>query len=140
MSATPEERPMSQKTELALAIASGKSVAMWARGHDVPKRTAYRWARDPKIRTAVEACRRRALDRAVGRMGRQVTWAADGIAKLAKSAESESVKLAALRAIFSSMMAVSKFGGLEDRINEIEEQLNEQTASTEGFRNAPNLG
>ena len=40
MSAIPEEKPMSQKTELVHAIASGKSVAVWARGHEVPKRTA----------------------------------------------------------------------------------------------------
>ena len=48
--------------------------------------------------------------------GQRVTWAADGIAKLAENAESESVKLAALRAILSDMMAVSEFAGLEDRM------------------------
>jgi len=63
-------------------------------------------------------------------MARRVTWATDGIAKLAKDAESESVKLTALRAILSDMMAVSQFAGLEQRMTEIEEQLHERTAST----------
>jgi hypothetical protein len=132
MNAMPEERPRSRKTELALAIANGTSITVWARGNEVPKRTAYTWAREPKVRAAVESYRRRAVDRAIGRMARRVTWATDGIAKLAKGAGSESVKLTALRAILSDMMAVSQFAGLEQRITEIEEQLDEQTANTNG--------
>jgi hypothetical protein len=130
MNATPEDRPRSRKTELALTIANGTSVTAWARANEVPKRTAYRWSGEPKVRAAVESYRRRAVDRAIGRMDRRVTWATDGIAKLAEGAESESVKLTALRAILSDMMAVSQFAGLEQRITEIEEQLDEQTATT----------
>src|SRR5580658_7972252 len=99
MSAMSGERPRSAKTDLVLAIANGTSVAAWACGNEVPKRTAYRWSREPKVRAAVESYRLRAVDRAIGRMARRATWATDGIAKLAKSAESESVRLAALRAI-----------------------------------------
>ena len=102
------------------------------RGNNVPKRTAYRWSREPKFRAAVESCRRRAVDRAVGRMAKRVTWATNGIAKLAKSADSESVKLAAPRAMLSDMIAVSKFAGLEHRVTELEEQLNDRTGNT-GF-------
>jgi hypothetical protein len=54
-----------------------------AQKNNVPARTAFRWARQPNIRTSVESSRRRALDRAVGRMARHVTWATDGIANLA---------------------------------------------------------
>jgi len=78
MSAIPGERPRSRKTELALALANGTSVTAWARGNQVPKRTASRWAREPEVRAAVESCRRRAVDRAIGRMGRRVTLATDG--------------------------------------------------------------
>ena len=49
--------------------------------------TASRWSREPKVRAAVESDRRRAVDRALGRMARRVTRATDGIAKLAKSAK-----------------------------------------------------
>ena len=124
------ENSPSLKAQLALAIAQGTSIAVWARKNNVPRRTATRWASEPKVRAAVESCRRRALDRAIGRLAKRVTWAADGIAKLARDAVSESVKLAALRAIFSNMMAVSEFDGLEQRITEIEEQLHERTEST----------
>ncbi len=46
-----------------------------------------------------------------------------GIVKLADTASSESVKLSALRAIYSEMIATSRFGDLEDRMTEIEETV-----------------
>jgi hypothetical protein len=119
-----------KKTQLALAIAQGASVVAWARANEVPKRTAFRWASEPMVRAAAESCRRRAVDQAVGRMARRATWAADQIAKLGKDAVSESVRLAALRAILSDMMAVSGFSGLEERVAQIEEQLSDETRST----------
>jgi hypothetical protein len=88
----------------------------------VGERTAQRWANDPVVRAEVESIRRGTLDRAVGQMSTHVAWAVDGIHKLAKDAESESVKLRALRSILTDMMAVSDFTGLEDRIAKLEEQ------------------
>jgi hypothetical protein len=99
-------------------------VAEWASKNNVPRRTAFRWAGEPEVRAAVERYRRRLLDRAVGRMTGGVNWATTGIFNLAKGAASESVKLAALRAVVSDMMAVSKFGGLEDRLTQVEEKVN----------------
>jgi len=131
-----EEFPKGMKTELAIAIAQGKSVALWARDHRVPKSTAYYWANDPKVRRVVESCRRRTLDRAIGRMARRATWASDQIAMLAKMAESESVKLRALRSIFSDVVAVSRFSDLEYRMAEIEEGLRDPTDDA-GLRDRP---
>jgi hypothetical protein len=129
--AMPDELPAGKKTHLALAIAQGKSAAAWARCNGVPSSTAYRWASEPEVRRAVEACRRRTLDRAIGRMTRRTTWACDRIAKLAKAAESESVQLRALRSIFSDVMAVSKFSNLEYRVAEIEEDLREKSGNAD---------
>jgi hypothetical protein len=126
----PENSTLSPKGQLAIAIARGSSASKWAAANQVPKRTAQKWAREPKVRAEVERIRRRALDRAVGRMARRVTWATEGIAKLARGAASESVKLAALRSILSDMIAASKFGGLEDRMTELEEQYGDRTENT----------
>jgi hypothetical protein len=112
-----------QKSKLVVAIAKGVAISKWARENSVPNRTAYRWASDPRVRARVEKCRRRALDRAIGKMSHSVNWAALGIKKLAETAASESVKLTALRTIFSNMMAISEFAELQDRINQLEEQL-----------------
>jgi hypothetical protein len=48
------ERPRSQKTKLALAIANGASIAAWARGNEAPKRTAYRLSREPLVMRTVQ--------------------------------------------------------------------------------------
>ena len=90
--------------------------------NDVSKSTAYRWADEPGVKDRANAIRRRALDRAVGRMSNRVASAADGIIKLARTADSEAVKLSALRAIYGEMIAVSRFGGLESRVAALEEQ------------------
>jgi hypothetical protein len=125
-----EELPPKKKTQLALAIAQGASVSAWARANEVPLRTAYRWAAEPKVRATVESCRRRALDRAIGRLAMRATWAADRIAKLGADSKSDSVKLAALRAVLSDMMKVTEFHGLELRITDIEVQLRDRTENT----------
>jgi hypothetical protein len=126
-----EEVRQQKKTRLALAIARGESITAWARQNEVPRRSAFRWARDPKVRRAVDAWRRRSLNRAIGRMASRATKAADGIARLAESAESESVQLRAWRAILADQMAVSRFSNLEQRMVEIEEQLRDRTGPTD---------
>jgi hypothetical protein len=125
-----ENESKNQKNQLTQAIARGESVTGWARRNGVPLSTAFRWSRDPKVRTAVQAWRRRALDRTIGRMASLAMKAADGINRLAKSAESESVQLRAWRAIIADQMAVAKFSDLEHRVTEVEEKVRERTGNT----------
>ena len=112
----------SLQSELAAALAAGKSCAEWASAQGVSERTAQRWASDPEVRAEVEAYRRGNLDQAVSRMSLRTVWATDQIAELAEKARSESVRLAALRSMLSDMMAVADFAGLEERIAKLEEQ------------------
>jgi hypothetical protein len=111
------------KTELALALANGVTVASWARKNNVPKSTAYDWANDAEMRRMVEACRRRIMDRAIGRMTKRSTRAADVIAEVAENSTSDSVRLRAARAILSDTMAATRFWSLEVRMHEFEEKL-----------------
>jgi len=126
-----EERRQNTKTQLALALARGTSVIAWARAIGVPRGTAYRWASEPTVRSAVESHRRRALNRAIGRKAKHATWAAKGIATLARGADSESVRLSALRTMLSDRMAGYSFAGLELRMGEIEEQLRERAGNAD---------
>ena len=70
------------QTKLALAIAEGTSIALWAKDNGVPRRTAYRWAKEPKVQAVVAFCRRGAVDRAIGRMARSSNWVVHEIADL----------------------------------------------------------
>jgi hypothetical protein len=118
-----DEPQKGTKVQLALAVARGDAIRNWARDNNVPRRTAFRWAKEPDVRKAVESYRRRMIDQAIGRMTRRSGWVADGITQIAREARSDSVRLRAYRAMFSDMMAVNKFSGLESRMVEVEEQL-----------------
>jgi hypothetical protein len=44
-----QEHPKGTKTQLALALAKRVPAARCARANEVPKNTAYHWARDPQM-------------------------------------------------------------------------------------------
>jgi hypothetical protein len=117
-----EEILESKKTGLAVVIAQGKSVRAWARQNEVPSSTAHYWANQPEVRRMAEDWRRRWLDRAVGRMASLAPAAVDGITKLAKGAEGESVQLRAWRSLLSDQIAVSKYAGWDRRLTNLEEK------------------
>lgn len=119
------ERRINTK-RLALAIARGETVKAWATRNKIPLRTAYRWSANPKVKLGVEDFRRRALNQALGKMAGMAMKAAEGIARLAQGAESESVQLRAWRAILADQMALTRFANLEQRMTEMEEQIRER--------------
>jgi hypothetical protein len=122
------------KDQLAIALAQGVSIKVWARTQNAPLSTVYRWAKDPAVRREVEVHRRRAIDRAVSLMTKRMGWAANGIAKLARTSKSDSVKLGAFRSIFNDMMKVTRFSGMEERVTEIEEKMRERSGFEPGKR------
>ena len=124
---SPDSFPKNTKSHLAFALATGETAAGWARQNDVDARTAQRWARKPEVQAAVESIRRRTIDVAVGVLIKDLKDAASQIVALGKSADSESVRLSASRAVLSDMMAVYKFGELENRMTEIEEHIRADT-------------
>jgi hypothetical protein len=122
-----QEEPVERgtKLQLAIALAQGGSIRGWARAHNVPRNTAQRWSKEPEVRKGVAACRRRMIDRAVGQMVKRAARSVKGTGALADTADSESVRLRAHRAMLSDMMTMSNFGVLDDRMTEIEERLDE---------------
>jgi len=124
-----EEIPSTKQDELAVAVAQGKSVAAWARQNDVPIATAYRWAKDPDLRCQVQDWRRRCLDRALGEMASHSRRAVRAMVQLSENADSDSVRLAAMRAVLRDQIAVSRHADLEQRMNEIEEEIRARNAN-----------
>jgi hypothetical protein len=126
---TSEERILSQKDDLALVVAQGKSVAAWARQCDVPTSTAYSWTADPDFRRQVQHWRRQALDRAMGVLAAHTGLAVQSIAKLGETAESESVRLAANRAVLRDQFALGNYSEIEYRLSAIEVELRARNAN-----------
>jgi hypothetical protein len=121
-----EEPIEPNKLQLAVALAQGSSISEWARANNVAKETARRWSHEREVLDEIEAFRRHAIDRAVGILAKNASWAAGEICKLAGDAESESVKLSALRAVLADVIAVSKYSGLEERMGELEAHVRQQ--------------
>jgi Homeodomain-like domain len=127
------EQRTSRKRQLVIALAEGKkSLDDWAQENGVSRRTAYRWAKDPKVKADVNAHRRAAVDQSLAVMSGQLTWAAEAIGDLGKNAASDSVKLGALKAVFANLIAVSKFAGFETRLAALEERFHGRTGSAAG--------
>jgi hypothetical protein len=126
-----EEDFVGKKNRFVVAVARGESIPKWAAANGVGKSTAYKWNKRPEIRVAVLDCRRRLIDRAAGLLSGRAPWAAAGIIELAKGAESESVQLAARRAILKEMIVVTDFGDLEYRVKQLEEKARaDETSAT----------
>jgi hypothetical protein len=125
-----DEERKKRKSQLARAVALGQSTEDWALQNGVAERTAYRWARDPKVKAVVNSHRRKALDHALGVMSGRVAGAARAIGALGQNAASESVQLGALKAVFTNLLAVSKFAGVELRLTELEERFNGRSGNT----------
>ncbi len=127
-----EELPKNTKIHLALALAQGCSAAKWARAHAVPKNTAYSWAREPEVRKAIQAHRRRLIDEAVGKLTKNTGKAADVLIRLARDGDSHSIQFRAARAVYSDMIALSRYSDLEERMTELEE-TRKPAGSSNGF-------
>jgi hypothetical protein len=120
----PPDRPVKGSfARLALWVAGGGKIAPWCRRHNVPLRTAYRWTKTTRFQARVDGYRRRASDRAIGVLARHAVMAIEGMAKLAKSAESEPTKLSAQRGILAELRDMTGFTTLERRMAAIEERL-----------------
>jgi hypothetical protein len=59
-------------------------------------------------------------------MANRYAWAAKGVVNLAKTSDSDSVRLKAYRSIMTDMMAVSKFSGWDNRLADLEEKVGAQ--------------
>jgi hypothetical protein len=128
-----------KKSDLAIVIARGGSIATWAKQNDVCRRTVFNWAKEPKVREEVEELRRHALDLALGRMNSQSAKAVDGICRLAEGAQSESVQFRALRTILADQMNIARFSTLDQRMVELEQFVKAQQkgACGPGYNSPP---
>lgn len=107
---------------LALAIASGVTVAEAAHLAGIGERTAYRRRAEPAFRKRVLELRSGMLDRALGRMADGMVEAADKLRSLL-NAGSEAVQLQAAARLLELGWKARERVDLEAEIAELESQL-----------------
>jgi hypothetical protein len=119
----PRRRNENMIEDLCLAVASGRAISEWAGASAVPVRTAYSWAATDEFKARVKELRREMTDRTIGRLTSIAAGVVVKIAKLADQAESEAVRLAALRALLSELVNIGSYHELAAEVEAIKEQF-----------------
>jgi hypothetical protein len=126
-----KRRNQGQFESCALAVASGSSIGAWARSNKVPERTAYGWSMTAEFKLLVTANRNRIIDRTIGILTRHATLAANELARLIKSGDSDHVKLAAARAMLDQRIAVATHAEATHAIAELQARIDDLERGTE---------
>jgi hypothetical protein len=113
-----------QQKSLALGVACGRSVRLWARRHDVDFTTAYEWSIQNEFRDLVELARLRVADCMVGRLVRGARSAIDQLVRLCTKADSDATRLSASRALLTYWMKVNEHFYIVGSIRQLKERVN----------------
>ena len=104
----------------------GQSVKDAAKTAGIGERTAHRRMQDGEFRRRLSNLRTRILSESVGKLTAASTTAVRTLEKLMKSAESETVRLGAARAILDRSVSMRESLELAERLERVEEQLEVQ--------------
>lgn len=119
----PGPKPPGLVSMVALAIAQGQSTAAIAKKHGLSTRAIQQWMKRPAFAAKVESLRSQMLDEAVGIMAAGATTAAAQLQRLASKGKSESIRLAASRALLADLMAAEDHAKLARELREIKARL-----------------
>jgi hypothetical protein len=119
----PGDSAKSLKCQLALWVAGGGRVKHWYKKHGVSASTAYQWSKSAPFKRLVEEYRRRALDRAIGRMARGLGKAVEKITELIEAGQTDAVKLSAAKTLVDKLIDVQNHAELRADLRRLDERL-----------------
>lgn len=121
------------RDSLALWLAEGKTLASWAADHDIPDRTARDWAKKPEFKAKVSQIRDEFVDSVVGEMKSDLKKARAKISSLIENADTDSVKLAAARAMIADMIALANHADQAKQLAELRAEVDALKSTTGGM-------
>jgi hypothetical protein len=116
-------RRQTRSGPLALWVAAGGQISTWCHDHGIPRGTAYDWSKRAEFRRMVEDYRRRAVDRAIGKMARQLIKAVEMIVHLIEQGQKDSIKLAAARILIDKLLDVQCHAELKAELRQLNDRL-----------------
>jgi hypothetical protein len=125
------KHPKQRREHLALHVACGGSVAAFSRDQEIPRRTCYLWTKEAGFAQKVSGYRDKILDKLVGRLAKLGGKAVAGIGVLATKGESESIRLAACRAILSDLISIGNYQASARQITELVSRIAQLEAALE---------
>lgn len=113
-------RSPSKAELLALAVASGEALLFAAKRLGIGVRTAKRWNADPEFRARVAALRAEHIERTLSRLSVSSAAAAAELARLMTQSTSETVRLAASKAILDRLPTLAEYFEYSERVRALE--------------------
>jgi hypothetical protein len=107
-----------------LALACGETIADAARKAGVVERTLYRWLKGEGFRQEIATARAEMFNRALGRLAEGAVGSVLMLRQLCLKAKSETVRLAAARALLEQGTRLRESVEFEHRLRALEENLN----------------
>jgi transposase len=109
---------------LALRVALGHRVKDAAKELAIPKATSYNWSRSPNFRSKVGELRGELLSQAVGKVSAAATQAIETLAEVMQDqGQKAGDRIAAAKALLTSLQGLTQLGELRDRIERIERDM-----------------
>ncbi len=115
--------PKSLFCDLALFVAAGGKVTSWCEANEVARGTAYQWRRNEAFERLVAEFRRRAVDRAIGKMTKNLGKAVEKIVELVEGGESQAVQLSAAKSLIDKLVHVQGHTAVNDELRRLDERL-----------------
>jgi hypothetical protein len=109
-----------------LALACGETIADAARKAAVAVRTVHRWRREEGFRQEVAVARAEMFHRALGRLAEGAVTSVLMLRQLCLKGKSETVRLAAARAILEQGAKFQQLMEIQDQIEELEQKLKQR--------------
>ena len=136
--------PKSRHRDLALFVAAGGKVSTWCKTENVAKGTAYGWYRSGAFKQLVAEFRRRAVDRAIGKMAKNLGKAVGKIVKLIEEGESQSIQLSAAKSLIDKLVFIQDHTEVQDELRRLDERIATQeerrAGGGGGSRKIPGIG
>jgi hypothetical protein len=107
-------------------VAGGGRVNKWYAENGVSRTAAYRWYRSDAFKRMVEEYRRRAVDRAIGRMAKSLGKAVEKIIHLIEQGQTDAVKLSAAKALVDKLIVVQNHAELTADLRRLNQRLEDQ--------------
>jgi ABC-type uncharacterized transport system ATPase component len=113
------------KSQLALWVAAGGRISVWCKAHNIARQTGYKWYATDEFRRMVEEYRRRAVDRAIGKMARSLEKAVEKMVELIERGQTDAVKLAAAKTLVDKLIEIQEHADLKADMARLSERLDD---------------
>jgi hypothetical protein len=118
--------------DLALAVAKGIPVKVFAAEHDLPLSTAYEWSRSEDFRAKVHEIRREVVDGISGGLTASGRTALNTLTRIARSGKTEGARLMASKTILDQMIVVANWSDVLRRLEALEAKERERSRDNAG--------